>query len=282
MLPQQPTAQSGILEIDGRSVGYTEYCSSTDGTSSSDLVAKQKLPCVVMLHGWGASRQVFERSAVGLAKVAGARVITVDFPGFGESAPPLVTWNTSHFVDFLFQFLDALNIEAVDLCIGHSHGGRVTLAAAARTPGRFKKLLLVGGAGIKRPLSVRKRMKVLLFKSLRHGIEMALPKGKIRERFLDKLRSVFGSGDYRAAGVMRSTLVAVLNEDLTSILPRIVHPTLLVWGDRDDDTPLYMGQKMKKLIPDAGLVVWEGAGHYAFLDRPDQFESVAAHFLLHP
>ena len=56
--------------------------------------------------------------------------------------------------------------------------------------------------------------------------------------------------------------------------------TLLVWGDQDDDTPLWMGRRMEELIPDAGLVVLEGAGHYSYADSPGQFRAVARRFLL--
>ena len=63
-------------------------------------------------------------------------------------------------------------------------------------------------------------------------------------------------------------------------MPRIGASTLLVWGDQDDDTPLWMGQRMEELIPDAGLVVLEGAGHYSYADSPGQFAAVARRFLL--
>ena len=42
---------------------------------------------------------------------------------------------------------------------------------------------------------------------------------------------------------------------------------LLLWGDRDEDTPLSQGRALEAAIPDAGLVVLEGAGHYSYLDR---------------
>ena len=58
---------------------------------------------------------------------------------------------------------------------------------------------------------------------------------------------------------MRGTLVRVVNEDWRHLLPRIVAPTLLIWGELDDATPVSDGRLMEQLIPDAGLVVFPGA-----------------------
>jgi len=71
-------------------------------------------------------------------------------------------------------------------------------------------------------------------------------------------------------GVMRQTFVNVVNEDLQSYAGRVRVPTLLLWGDADEDTPLWQGQLLEQLIPDAGLVVYPGAGHYSYLERPVQ------------
>ncbi|HAH95005.1 MAG TPA: alpha/beta hydrolase, partial [Dielma fastidiosa] len=44
-------------------------------------------------------------------------------------------------------------------------------------------------------------------------------------------------------------LVQVVNEDLTPVLEKIKVPVLLIWGECDDQTPLWMGQKMEALMP---------------------------------
>jgi pimeloyl-ACP methyl ester carboxylesterase len=78
---------------------------------------------------------------------------------------------------------------------------------------------------------------------------------------------------------MRGTLVRVVNEDWRHLLPRIQAPTLLIWGELDDATPVADGQIMERLIPDAGLVVFPGAGHFAYADDVDRFARVVGHFL---
>ena len=80
------------------------------------------------------------------------------------------------------------------------------------------------------------------------------------------------------AGPLRPILVRVVNEDLAPLLPRIRASTLLVWGSNDDAAPLAHGKRMERLIDDAGLVVFEGAGHFAYLDEPDRFCRIVRHF----
>jgi pimeloyl-ACP methyl ester carboxylesterase len=78
---------------------------------------------------------------------------------------------------------------------------------------------------------------------------------------------------------MRGTLSRVVNEDLRRFMPRITAPTLLIWGENDTATPLKDARTMERLIPDAGLVTFAGAGHYSFLERPAQFAAVLDSFL---
>jgi pimeloyl-ACP methyl ester carboxylesterase len=91
---------------------------------------------------------------------------------------------------------------------------------------------------------------------------------------------MFGSSDYRVLSPgMRQTFNLLVARDLEPELKRIQSPTLLIWGDRDTATPLWMGQAMEKAIPDAGLVVFEGAGHFAYLDQYARFRAVVEKFL---
>ena len=56
-------------------------------------------------------------------------------------------------------------------------------------------------------------------------------------------------------------------------------PTLLIWGTADTATPISDAKIMERLIPDAGLVAIEGAGHYSFLDSPGIFGAAFNNFL---
>ena len=77
---------------------------------------------------------------------------------------------------------------------------------------------------------------------------------------------------------MRETFVKVVNEDLRPYAKRVKPSTLLFWGDKDEDTPLWQGRELENLIPDAGLVVYAGAGHYSYLERLNETVNTVDYF----
>ena len=90
----------------------------------------------------------------------------------------------------------------------------------------------------------------------------------------------YGSADYNALDdEMKKTFVKVISEDLRPLLPNIKASTLLIWGERDTATPLWMGQTMEKEIADAGLVVFENDDHFAYLKQWPRFVAVVKAFL---
>jgi len=230
---------------------------------------------IVVLHGWGAH---IEAVAPILAALDGAPdLIALDLPGFGESEPPPEAWDVDAYERFMVDFLDELAVERAHL-VGHSHGGRVSIALAAAHPERVGRLLLIDSAGLRPKRGWRYRRRVAVAKLGRVVARVGGPPGR---RLQERMRRRVASRDYlEASEAMRGTFRAVVAADLSDRMPRIGAPTLLVWGERDEDTPLWMAHRMEELIPDAGLVVLEGAGHYSYADAPGQFRAVARRFLL--
>ena len=135
---------------------------------------------------------------------------------------------------------------------------------------RIRKLVLSNSAGIKTEAALHTRLRLSAYKSLRRSLENIGAKSTAEDlRELYSRR--FGSDDYqKASPVMRQTLINVVNQDLLDHAKRVSLPTILIWGDEDGETPLWMGQKLEAAIPDAALILHEGAGHYAYLDFPDK------------
>jgi UDP-N-acetylmuramoyl-tripeptide--D-alanyl-D-alanine ligase len=232
---------------------------------------------VVILHGWGASIE-----AVGSIQSClehKRRTIAIDLPGFGQSDAPPDEWGSYDYAEEVRRALEILGIERVVL-IGHSFGGQVASIIAARHAALVERMVLVDSAGVRRPPTLRQRSRVLAYKAAARSVGLAgSVVGVDGQTTRGWLANRFGSADYRAAGPLRRVLVRVLGEDIRHLLPSIQAPTLLIWGDRDSDTPLADGQEMERLIPDAGLVVFPGAGHYAYADAHDRFCRVVDNFL---
>ena len=97
---------------------------------------------------------------------------------------------------------------------------------------------------------------------------------------MDKARKHYGSADYNAAPeVLRKTMVSLVNTDLRELMPNIKCPALLIWGENDTATPLEDAKIMESLIPDAGLCVIKGTGHYSFCENPYQAHAILRSFI---
>ena len=234
-------------------------------------------PALLLLHGWGASLELMWPLAEQLAN-AGFRVYAPDLPGFGASEAPPSAWSVRDYANFVLEFLDEHDLQQIDLG-GHSFGGRISLMLGADEAQRIRKMLLFNAAGLRRPqpLLARSRLKLYqIARSTLHGLQLKSMSDGLGEWYHRR----YASSDYRAAqGVMRPTFVRIVNEDMRPFALRVRPPTLLFWGDQDAETPLWMGKALEAAIPDAGLIVWEGAGHYSYLDRLADTARVVTHFL---
>ncbi len=236
---------------------------------------------VVLLHGWGCSTKLMRPVADFLSR--DMRVLSLDFPAHGESGRPPEPWGVPDFAEATLETLQKLDFLPCSV-IAHSFGGRVTLELVSQHPEQFERVILTGGAGIKpRPsgVSTKKSRQYQRRKKLVAALKKLRVFGKLPEWWEEKLRQRYGSKDYAALDAeMRKTFVRVINYDQTALLDIIRRPTLLVWGDKDTETPLWMGQLMEKHIPDSALVVLEGGTHFAYLEQLARFNAIAHSFLV--
>lgn len=242
-------------------------------------------PLLVMLHGWGSNIDLFA-GVISFAKTK-YHVVAMDMPGFGKSDEPSEPMNVDAYVGFVLSFVKELYPEEKEIIfLGHSMGGRIIIKLAAgihdgriQTDFTIPKIILTDSAGV---LPVRTKAQNSRTKRYKFYKNLITKTGivKIFPGALDKLQKKFGSADYAAASpVMRKSLVMNVNEDCTPYMPSVTQPTLLIWGDRDTATPLSDGKKMEELMPEAGLAVIEGAGHYTFLDNPYLYNRILGSFL---
>ena len=228
---------------------------------------------ILLLHGWGCSNEIFRDIQQTLSQ--SYTTYNFDFPGFGASDEPETVWGTEEYTAMVEQFVADNNIKSPAL-VGHSFGGRISIIYASRND--VSRVVLVDAAGIKPKRPFKYYWKVYTFKTLKWLCNTFLPKDKA-QAIIDKRRKGAGSSDYNnASPMMRAILSKVVNEDLTNLLPKIKAPTLLFWGNMDTATPISDAKTMERLIPDAGLVVAHGTGHFSFLENAGLFTAVMKNF----
>ena len=241
---------------DGISIGYS-ICGSG--------------PDLLLLHGWGCTRSVFDAFLPSLSQ--SHRVIGLDFPGFGESDEPASVWGAYEYAAMLEAFCDHLGIVEPSI-ICHSFGGRVAIIFASRR--KVGRMIFADVAGIRPRRRPSYYFKVYGYKLSKWFLLKVLRKPEAVER----LRKGRGSADYNAASPkMRAVLSKVVNQDLRTLLPAIEAPVLLFWGENDTATPLSDALLMQRKLRDAGLVTVPGGSHFSFLDNPALFIAVARNFL---
>jgi pimeloyl-ACP methyl ester carboxylesterase len=229
---------------------------------------------VLLLHGWGATKELMAPIS---QRMSGYRVIAPDLPGFGATPPPPQAWGADEYATWVVALLDRLGVGRAHV-VGHSNGGRVAIALAAAHPERVGRLVLTDSAGIRPRHGPAHRWRVRTFKLLRAASRAGWLPGPIRET-AGRRAAARGSADYRAAsGTLRASMVRLVNADMRPQLSRLRAATLLIWGERDQETPLSDGRTMERLIPDSGLVMFEGCGHFAYAEQPDRFARIAAVF----
>ena len=233
------------ITVQGRTVSYIDSAPAADK------------PVVLFLHGWGAPAETYRLLIDHLAQTH--RVVAPDLPGFGGSAEPETPWCVDDYADWTVAFAAALGLQKVVL-MNHSFGGRISIKLLARRPLPFEveKAVFMDAAGILPRRGLSYYVKVYSYKAMKR-LFPALAKRR---------QGKSGSADYRnASPLMRQTMVKCINEDLTALLEKNPVSTLLIWGSADTATPLSDGRLMEQKIPDAGLVVLEGAGHFAFAEQ---------------
>jgi pimeloyl-ACP methyl ester carboxylesterase len=234
---------------------------------------------VLLLHGWGGC--IGSMNPVAKALSAHFQTLSVDLPGFGTSGTPPEPWSVTEYEHIITCLLEQLGIKRCHV-VAHSFGGRIAILMACKRPALTGKMVLTDSAGLIPKRSLKYYFKVYRYKAAKKAVRS---KGWLRLlRILgwDVETAVknAGSEDYRKLDAnMKKTFVRVVNQNLRPCLKDIRSPVLLIWGDQDQDTPLYMARIMEQEIPDAGLVVMEGAGHFAYAERSTEFNHIVSYFL---
>ena len=219
---------------------------------------------ILLLHGWGQNIEMMK--PVGDNFSNRCRITILDFPGFGESDEPKEEWTLSDYSDMLEKFIKKVGI-VKPIIIGHSFGGRVAIKYSSNHP--IEKLILFGSP------CVRSQKELSLFVKMLKGIKKLPGMNKLGEY----MKKYIGSRDYKAASpIMRQTLVNVVNEDLSERAKEIEEPTLLIWGEYDEEAPVEDARLLEGLLMDAALIVLPGT-HYAYLENLPRVVSILDSFI---
>lgn len=226
---------------------------------------------IILLHGWGQNIAMMQPIHDHLKQFH--RVWTLDFPGFGDSPEPPTAWDVYEYAKMLTAFIQEMGIEKPTL-MGHSFGGRIAIIYAGQQ-NPVHKVVLFDAAGVKPKRGLDYYARVYSYKAAKKVMSIPGLQG-----IQAKMQARSGSADYQnASPIMKQVLSKVVNEDLQHLMPKMEIPVLLIWGELDDATPVSDAKIMEAKMPNAGLVVLPGVGHYAYLERLPQVLTILDSFL---
>lgn len=238
---------------------------------------------ILLLHGWGKPVTLARHLApIAPHLVQAGRVTALEFPAHGMSGKPGITWGVAEYADWTADMIGQLKLPPLTV-VAHSFGARVALWLAVHRPHLVKRLVLTGAAGLRPPDTQGKQAARRLYQLQKQGLEgiKKLPGlGSLAQSLQRRLRDRHASPDYLDADEdMKATFVRIVSHDLGDLLPQVRQSTLLIWGEMDDATPLWMGRRMAQEMPDAALIVFEGRGHFAYLEEPARFGLIVRAFI---
>lgn len=194
-------------------------------------------------------------------------VYCFDLKGFGKNSGMEYPYSLDDYIEEVKKFVSDNGIKKPSV-IAHSFGGRIAIKLAAQNPDFFDKIVLTGAAGLKPKTTVKKSVKKALFRIVKPFLGNRKPK-------------FFYSSDYlRCDEVMKESFRLIINEHLDSYLDKIKNPVMIIYGEKDKETPVYMAKRLRKNIKGSELTIIKDAGHFCFIDKPLKFNTEVREFLL--
>ena len=237
---------------------------------------------LVLLHDGLLDRRVWDDQFVAFARLY--RTIRYDRRGYGKSSMPDRAFSD---VSDLHRLLRHLSTERAHL-MGIPNGGKVALEFALEHPRMVAALVLVGPnlGGYCPSEEKQRRVSEILSVARERGAEAGV-EAWMEDPFYPPAKDKPAARD-RVRRIARENLPRLLSAPgfreepdppTVESLSRIVAPTLILVGERDDRDNREIASILASGLPRSDKTVFSGCGHLVNLERPEEFYCVVADFL---
>jgi pimeloyl-ACP methyl ester carboxylesterase len=243
-------------------------------------------PPLVLLHGGMEDSRAWTRQFESLAEHF--TLLAWDAPGCGQSSDVPETWRLADFADALSALLHELNVGHPHV-LGLSWGSSVALEFYRRYSATPASLILAsayaGWAGSLTPEEVAARHASVLAaadlprEELLKGWPGVLSTAATPELIEEVMSLAADNSGLAHPGGYRAMAHSMAEADLRDVLPEIRVPTLLLYGELDERSPLQVAEDLCAQIPGAELGVIPGAGHLANMEAPAAFNAHVQRFI---
>jgi haloalkane dehalogenase len=255
------------------------------------LVYREALPLeepkgtVLCLHGYPESSYMWRNLLESVAD-AGWQAVAPDLPGYGDS-PYSGDGSWKAHVEAVDRFHREQELGEVVLVV-HDWGGLIGLRWACEHPELVRAMVISntgffadgkwhGMAEAMRTPGQGEQLVDGLDRDGFGGMLRAVSAG-MDDRSVDEYFKAYSSPE-RRRGQLELYRSGELSELEDYDLAAVGAPALLLWGENDPFAPLAGGRRFERELPDAELVVVEGAGHFVFDDEPERCSAAVVQFL---
>ena len=249
-------------------------------------------PPVICIHGLAASLHDWDDLLPALS-ASGYHGYALDLLGHGESPKPdSRSYKTKWVLKHLERWIDSLNLKEPPVLIGHSLGGYLALRYALRQPDRVRALALVNPfyridqlPGLLRRTYRRPTLNALvvertprwLFHWIVNVTNIALGRTGGSTLTLSESVRLQTALDYKRTAPGAFNLPNTVR-DLTLDLHRLPHPSLILWGDRDQTLAPRFFSPLVDALPNARGREISG-GHVPHQSNVTEFNKLVLEFL---
>lgn len=243
-------------------------------------------PPLVLVHGGITDSRSWRAQITGLSDQF--TVLAWDAPGCGQSSDVSESWRLPHYADALAGWLDSIAVRRPNL-LGLSWGSSIVLEFYRRYPHLPASLILAsayaGWAGSLPAAEVAARLESALAAAdlpteqllgLWPGLLSSTASQALHEEQAEIAADNTGS---RHPGGYRAVVRSMAEADLRDVLPTVQVPTLLLYGELDERSPLSVANELHARIPASELVVMGGVGHLLNVEVPAEFNAQVRRFL---
>lgn len=222
---------------------------------------------VILLHGWGCDWQIWSPIIPDLSDEY--QLIVPDLPVFGLSDIKGQVWDSFAYAEWLREFIQEVVGDQPFILGGHSFGGKIAAIYASKySSPQLRGLVIIDASGLPEQLTPKEQITQTVAKLVPQSLKDALGTS-LKKTILNKLEV---ATDYQEADpVQQAILREIVREDISHELSQIDTPSLVMWGAKDDATPLAKGELFAELIQGAELIVFNESGHYPYVDETKPF-----------
>ena len=244
---------------------------------------------LILLHGGGAGADSFGNWRGCLAAFAERfHVYAVDMIGFGftdKPSPEDYAYTQQARNEHIIAVIEALGLAPVSL-IGNSMGGCTSMGVAVERPDLVNKLVLMGSAGVRAPITDELKAimnydyttdgMVRIIRGLTNP-DFAFDDELVNYRHGLSIREDTKQAYNAVMGWIREQGGLYYEDDY---MARITHKTLVVNGKLDKVVPLSSAYRLLELIEHSWGYIIPACGHWAMIEKPEQFTTASLSFLM--